>query len=61
MQPGINIEKEVQSIIKEGFLDKQSRFLKSWRRYAFLTQSLVRPHAPGPHDLQGPQSLHRAH
>lgn len=29
----INLEKEVQSIIKEGFLDKQSRFLKSWRRY----------------------------
>lgn len=29
----INIEKEVQSILKEGSLDKQSRFLKTWRRY----------------------------
>lgn len=28
----INIDKEVQSILKEGFLDKQSRFLKTWRR-----------------------------
>ena len=29
----INIQKEVQSILKEGFLDKESRFLKQWRRY----------------------------
>jgi len=28
----INIEKEVQTIVKEGYLDKQSRFWKSWRR-----------------------------
>lgn len=32
----INVQQEVQSIIKEGFLDKQSRFLKSWRRYCSL-------------------------
>lgn len=29
----INVAKEVQSILKEGFLDKESRFLKQWRRY----------------------------
>lgn len=29
----INVQKEVQSILKEGFLDKESRFLKQWRRY----------------------------
>lgn len=28
----IDIQKEVQSILKEGFLEKESRFLKSWRR-----------------------------
>ena len=29
----IDIEREVQTILKEGFLDKQSRIIKSWRRY----------------------------
>lgn len=32
----INLEKELQSIVKEGFLDKQSRFWKTWRRYPDL-------------------------
>lgn len=30
----INIEREVQTVLKEGFLDKQSRIIKSWRRLA---------------------------
>lgn len=32
----INVQKEVQSILKEGFLDKESRFLKQWRRYLIV-------------------------
>ena len=35
----INVQKEVQSIMKEGFLDKESRFLKQWRRYLDLLVS----------------------
>lgn len=35
----INIEKEVQSIIKEGFLDKESRFWKTWRRYILINSA----------------------
>lgn len=57
MQQGINIEKEVQSIIKEGFLDKQSRFWKSWRRCISLTQPMVRSDSSDPDDLQGTQGL----
>ena len=43
----IKVQEEVQSIIKEGFLDKQSRFLKSWRRYSFSLSSrwfVLTPH-----------------
>lgn len=32
----INIEREVQTVLKEGFLDKQSRILKSWRRFTIF-------------------------
>ena len=32
MEP-IDINKDLEKIIKEGFLEKESRFLKSWRKY----------------------------
>jgi hypothetical protein len=42
----INIEKEVQNIVKEGYLDKESRFLKTWRRYFCVNSvaGLCSPH-----------------
>lgn len=29
----IDISKDIEKIIKEGFMEKESRFIKSWRKY----------------------------
>ena len=54
----INVQAEIQSILKEGFLDKQSRFLKTWRRYSIaLLKPVVCTDPTCSHDLQGSQSV----
>ena len=56
-----DILKEVQNIHREGFLQKQSRFFKSWRQYACTYQTLGGPHQQLPLHLQGAQGLREPH
>lgn len=56
------ILKEIQNINKEGYLQKQSRFLKSWRQYLSPnSQTLGCPDQQPAFDLQGTPRLRIAH
>lgn len=50
---------EIDNILKEDFLEKESRFFKSWRKYNLsnMNEALVRADSPLPLHLQETQSL----
>lgn len=58
---GKDLATEVERLLLEGWLEKESRVLKSWRKYISNNQTVVRPHAPLSADLQGGPAVHFAH
>lgn len=52
------ILKEIQNIHREGFLQKESRFLKSWRQYLCLDpQTMGSAHQQFAAHLQGKETV----
>jgi hypothetical protein len=56
-----DFKEEIRNILFEGFLEKESRILKTWRKYVPLTQTMVRPHCPPPLHLQRRTTILLAH